>query len=117
MSTAKGPIRFLLHRDDRDPNTPCIELLNLGSVVANELKSNDIHTLNDLRKAGAINAFESVMIARLHRGERKGIFHTMYLYALFGALHNENCMKLPQSIRAYLKAEASQLRVDIIGED
>ncbi|MEM6687885.1 MAG: DUF3253 domain-containing protein [Planctomycetota bacterium] len=117
IEKSKGAIRLKLRRDSRPPSTPCFDLLNLGPVVARDLELVGVQTLQDLRDATAIRAFEQVMVDRLHRGYQKGLFHAMYLYALFGAIHNENCMKFPQSIREFLKAEASQIRDDVMGKN
>ncbi|MEM9586180.1 MAG: DUF3253 domain-containing protein [Planctomycetota bacterium] len=112
---ATGPIRLTIHEDKRDTTTPCLELLNLGPASCDDLHRTGIETLGDLRQVGACEAFETVMIQRLHRGVRQHSFHAMYLYALWGALQNLNCVKLPAAVRDGLLRKSRQIRDDCIG--
>lgn len=99
----------------RSPQTHCIELLNLGPACCDDLARIDVLTLADLRELGALRVFEEIMIDRLHRKINRNLFHAMYLYALWGALQNHNCMKLSGPIRNALKQQAVDLRSEILG--
>ena len=110
-----GPIRLRLVRDDRPSETPCVDLINLGPVCSGDLARVEIRTLGDLRRHGVLGAFEAVMVDKLHRGQRQHLFHTMYLYALWGAVHNENVVSLSSGIRDHLKHQAAELKRDILG--
>ena len=114
---ANGPIRLALHDDKRDPKTPCLDLLNLGPACVEELAGVSIETLADLRRHGAVGAFDAIMSDKWHRGHRKNLFHSMYLYALWGALHDMNCMQLPDGVRKGLIAKAKQAKRDCLGND
>ncbi|MEM9364345.1 MAG: DUF3253 domain-containing protein [Planctomycetota bacterium] len=117
VAKAKGPIRLALHRDTREANTPCLDLLNLGPACTDDLARVAIETLADLRRAGAVDAFDAIMAYKWHRGHRKHLFHSMYLYALWGALHNVNCMQLPQAIRTGLISKAKKIKDDCLGSE
>lgn len=111
-----GPIRLRIRGDDRCGATACGDLINIGPVCAADLSMVPIATLDDLRRHGATGAFEWVMVDKLHRGVRKNLFHAMYLYALWGALHDVNCMTLSASVRETLKDKAAAMRRDLMGD-
>ncbi|MEM1227567.1 MAG: DUF3253 domain-containing protein [Planctomycetota bacterium] len=115
VAQAKGPIRLALHRDARDPATPCLGLLNLGPACVADLQRVSIETLAELRRQGALEAFIAIMFDKWHRGHRKNLFHSMYLYALWGALHDVNCMRLPEAIRKGLIHKANEVKRDCLG--
>ena len=110
-----GPIRIAALDDPRSGETPCRDLINLGPVVSADLAEEDIHTLGDLRRRGALDAFESVMVTKLHRGVRKNLFHAMYLYALFGAVQDVNCKHLGECVRRGLRGRAEAIKKELTG--
>ncbi|MEM6470032.1 MAG: DUF3253 domain-containing protein [Planctomycetota bacterium] len=115
IESAKGPIRLARRTEQRDDSTPTIDLINLGETCSADLSRVDIETLGDLQRFGALAAFEAVMVDKLHRGVRKSLFHTMYLYAIWGAVHDLNCLQLPVGIREGLKHQAAALKADLLG--
>ncbi|MEM0924649.1 MAG: DUF3253 domain-containing protein [Planctomycetota bacterium] len=115
LASAVGPIRLSKHHDNRPSRTPTMDLINLGPVCCKDLADVDIDHLGDLRRHGAFLAFEAVMISKLHRGTKKNLFHAMYLIALWGALQNRNCMRLPASIREALRRRAANCKIDLLG--
>lgn len=113
----KGPIRLRRRTETRDPETPCKKLLNIGPVVSEELRSHGIDTLDELRKIGATETFTRVMLRRWHEGHRRGVFHAMYLQAIYGALHDANCIELDQPLRDHLRELARIIRRDCVGTE
>ena len=116
LDSAIGPIRLHIHDDQRDANDPVETLMNIGPACRDDLQSVDIQTLGDLRDVGALKAFELIMVAKLHLGQRKGVFHPMYLYALYGALHDQNCLALPLGIRQGLQRQAAAKKTAWLGK-
>ena len=110
-----GPIRLSRMDDDRPDETPVIELINLGPAVTEDLHRIGCRTLGDLRRDGARRVFADVMMDRLCRGVRKNNFHAMYMYALWGALHDVNCVTLSSSMREYLRSIAAEVRTEMGG--
>ena len=112
-----GPIRLTLRNDSRPDGTPCSDVINIGPVVVRDLSAVGISTLGDLRGVGATAAYESVMVDKLHRGKGSRPFNAMYLYALFGAVQDVNCMHLSGAVREALKRRSDELRRDLLGRE
>ncbi|MDX2113976.1 MAG: TfoX/Sxy family DNA transformation protein [Alphaproteobacteria bacterium] len=72
-------------------------LLNIGPAMEGWLKQVGICTPKQLEKVGAVGAY--LKIRELHPNAG----NLMALYALYGALNNENCLKLAPEIKDMLR--------------
>lgn len=71
-------------------------LKNIGPAVASWLDAVGIHTREDLERVGAVGAY--LKIRELHHVAA----NKMALYALYGAIHDTNCLKLAPEIKDML---------------
>lgn len=65
-----------------------------------EVGIDDEHTL---REIGPVSAFIRI------RGLSKHLKNRMALYALYGALSDQNCMRLPEETKAWLEKELKRV--------
>lgn len=72
-------------------------LPNIGPAMEGWLTQVGIHTVRQLEEEGAVGAY--LKIRTLHPNAA----NLMALYALYGALHNINCLKLAPEIKEMLK--------------
>ncbi|MEL7337563.1 MAG: DUF3253 domain-containing protein, partial [Planctomycetota bacterium] len=66
INHVRGPIRLQIHKDPRPDRMPIDQIYNLGDVSRQHLASVGIHTLGELRRVGALAAFESVMVHQMN---------------------------------------------------
>lgn len=69
-----------------------LTLRNLGKTSAQWLHASGIHTADDLRRLGAVNAYQAVK-SRGFSASR------VLLYAIEGALRDMNWKELPESLK------------------
>ncbi|MCF7534740.1 TfoX/Sxy family protein [Pseudomonas petrae] len=82
---------------------------NLGKTSVQWLHAAGIHTIADLRRLGAIQAYRAVQV----RGFRAS---KALLYSLEGALSNRPWSELPQEHKDYLDIELKNASPGAIGE-
>jgi DNA transformation protein len=82
---------------------------NLGRTSVQWLHAAGIHTVADLRRLGAIQAFRAVQV----RGFRVS---KALLYSLEGALSNRPWSELPQEYKDFLNMELKSASPRAIGE-
>ena len=78
-------------------------LINIGPKMAGYLHELDIHTEDDLRERGVMRVYQQM-------GERwPHLVHKMALYALYGALTDQNCLCLPEETKDWLHEQLYSL--------
>jgi DNA transformation protein len=82
---------------------------NLGKTSVQWLHAAGIHTVADLRRLGAIQAYRAVKV----RGFRAS---KALLYSLEGALSNRPWSELPQEYKDSLDTELNNVSLGAIGE-
>ncbi len=82
-----------------DLNIKPSSLRNLGTRMDQYLAEVGIHTVEDLRQAGPVEAFLRVSQLSGHLKNR------MALYAIYGALSDQDCICLPQETKDWLEDE------------
>ena len=78
---------------------PITELRNLGPRCANGLAQIGIHDEDGLRAIGAAAAYRELVVREIVKP------HRMLLYALGGALDDEDCIRLPRHRKRALEEE------------
>ena len=78
-----------------------LELKNLGNTSINWLRTIGIHSYQDLKEAGAVEAYSRIKL----RGIRVS---KVLLYALHGALTDTHWTELDPNLKAKLVQEADQ---------
>ncbi|HEY7884366.1 MAG TPA: TfoX/Sxy family protein [Cellvibrionaceae bacterium] len=77
-----------------------LQLKNLGVASVNILRAIGIHTYDDLRQAGAVNAYKRIKARDINVSK-------VMLYALQGALMDVHWNDLPPDLKQRLVSEAS----------
>ncbi|GAB5403052.1 MAG: hypothetical protein Aurels2KO_12830 [Aureliella sp.] len=84
-------------------STPVLELRNLGPVCQADLAAVGIKNFGDIKSLGVEQTFELVFGYRASKGAIEGL-SAVYLYALFGAIHDIDWRRIPAEAKAELKA-------------
>lgn len=84
---------------DKTKSRPVQALRNLGPKMAHYLAELDIHTEADLRASHPVEIYLQLW------ARRPKIMNRMALYALYGALTDQNCLNLPQETKDWLEEE------------
>ncbi len=79
-----------------DEESKLTSLKNIGPAMAQWLKQAGITTPKQLHELGAVECY--LRISKLHRNAA----NRMALYALYGAIHDINCLKLAPEIKDML---------------
>lgn len=75
-------------------------LKNIGPRCAEWLAAIGIHTVEDFRAVGAPAAYRELVLREIVKP------HRMLLYALGGALLDEDCLRLDSAVKRELEEEA-----------
>lgn len=78
---------------------PIIELRNMGPKMVGYLADIGITDEEQLRALGPVEAFLRISQLSKHLKNR------MALYAIYGALSDQNCMHLPEETKEWLEEE------------
>lgn len=79
--------------------TPISSLRNLGPRVEEYMAKAGIHSAEELRAIGYLQGYLRV------RALQPKIMNRMALYAIYGALTDQDCMRLPREIKDALEVE------------
>ncbi len=79
--------------------TPISSLRNLGPRVEEYMANVGIHSAEELREIGYMAAYVKL------RAHKPKIMNRMALYAIYGALTDQDCMRLPREIKDALEVE------------
>jgi DNA transformation protein and related proteins len=82
--------------------SPLLSLMNLGPSMVNHLEQVGITTEAELRKIGPVAAYLRV------RDINPKVMNRMALYAIYGALTNQNCIFLPEETKEWLEEELNK---------
>jgi DNA transformation protein and related proteins len=93
-----------------DASTPIIQLRNLGPACERDLHAIDVFTLGDILELGVEETFRLMALTRLAQGEKKGVIHAAYLYALWGAVHDVDWQDIPEEVKQRFKEFAAEMR-------
>lgn len=94
---------------------PIGELRNLGPACERDLNAVGIFTLKDIQELGVEVTFLQMMQGRTKRSrahsKRGGkCFNAVYLYALYGAVHDLDWRDIPEAKKKQFKELTAQLR-------
>ena len=83
---------------------------NLGPKSEADLVAAGISTPAELISVGAEAAFLRIIESRRARGESLTSLNAIYLYALYGAIHNLDWRKIPDHQKQHFKQITQQMR-------
>ncbi|MDA8743657.1 TfoX/Sxy family protein [Rubripirellula amarantea] len=98
-----------------DDCTPIAQLRNLGVACERDLNAVQIYTLGDIKELGIEKTFEVLMLGRIARGARHRngggtTFNAVYLYALYGAVHDIDWRAIPDVKKSRFKELTARMR-------
>ena len=91
------------------------ELRNLGPACEADLNAIGIHTLDDIKAHGIEGTFLRLVQSRKENGKSTNGFNALYLYALYGAVHDLNWKDIPEEKKQEFKRFTAQIRKGLFG--
>lgn len=91
-------------------NTPISAMRNLGPAVEEDLKAAGVTSAEQIKALGVEATFEKMLQGRLKRGRSAKCCNALYLYALYGAIHNADWRDVPEDMKNRFKAFTKKLR-------
>jgi len=86
------------------------EMRNLGPAVEKDLKAVGITTAQQVVDAGPEETFIRMLLGRQKIGRSAKCCNALYLYAIYGAIHNIDWRDLPEKLKEEHKAFTAELR-------
>lgn len=86
------------------------EMRNLGPVCEKDFRAVGIETAAEIIDLGAEDAFIQMLLGRKAVGRSAKCCNALYLYAIYGAIHDIDWRALPEAKKDQFKAFAKQLR-------
>jgi hypothetical protein len=94
-----------------DPKTLKIsEMLNLGPAVEKDFNAIGIFTASQILKLGPEKAFVKMLKGRLKLDRSAKCCNALYLYSLYGAIHNIHWTQIPEKKKKEFKIYSQKLR-------
>ncbi len=91
-------------------NRSISQMRNLGPACEKDLNAVGIHTAAQLIELGPEAAFIQMLLGRKQQGRSAKCCNALYLYALYGAIHDIDWRELPQKKQDEFKSLAAQMR-------
>jgi len=86
------------------------EMRNLGPACEKDLNAVGIETAGQVVELGAEETFIQMLLGRKSVGRSAKCCNAVYLYAIYGAIHDIDWRQLPQQKKQHFKTFAKQLR-------
>ena len=86
------------------------QMKNLGPACEVDLNAAGIMTAGQLITEGAEGAFLKLLESRVSQGKPTHGCNAMYLYALYGAIHDIGATEVPEQEKVRFKAFTAELR-------
>ena len=83
---------------------------NLGPAVEKDLNAAGVFTATQIRKLGAKESFLKMLDGRLKIGRSAKCCNALYLYSLYGAIHDLDWRGIPQDKKREFKIFTEKLR-------
>lgn len=93
-----------------DGNRKISQMRNLGPACEKDFNAVGIETAGQIIEIGAEEAFIQMLLGRKAVGRSAKCCNALYLYAIYGAIHNIDWRELPDQKKEQFKAFAKQLR-------
>lgn len=87
------------------------QMMNLGPAVEKDFNAIGIHSADQIVKLGPEKAFIKMLEGRVKQKRSAKCCNAVYLYSLYGAIHNVHWAEIPAKKKAEFKALALRLRV------
>jgi DNA transformation protein len=91
-------------------DAPVSEMRNLGPAVEKDLKAAGVNTAGEVRKLGTEAAFIRMLEGRLVLGRSASCANALYLYSIYGAIHDVDWRDLSDAKKNGFKALSAEIR-------
>lgn len=91
-------------------NRSISEMRNLGPAVEKDLAAVGIKTAQQVIDLGAEDTFVKMLLGRKKIGRSAKCCNALYLYAIYGAIHDIDWRELPEKLKAEFKEFTAELR-------
>ncbi len=102
MATASSSVKESPVKQEN--NHPLLALRNLGPSMVRHLEEVGIPDAATLRKIGPIPAYLRI------KALNPRVMNRMALYAIYGALTDQDCMRLPEETKTWLNDELEKMQ-------
>lgn len=86
------------------------QMLNLGPVVESDLLKVGITSPKQIIELGAKKTFIQMLVGRIKAGRGAKCCNAVYLYAIYGAIHNIHWNEIPEEKKNEFKQFTKELR-------
>lgn len=83
---------------------------NLGPTMERALNAAGVYYAHEVRKLGARETFAKMIAGRAKLGRGAKCYNALYLYAIYGAIHDLDWRDIPARKKAEFKSYTNQLR-------
>ncbi len=91
-------------------NRAISEMRNLGPAVEKDLAAVGVKTAQQVIDLGAEDAFVKMLIGRQEINRSAKCCNALYLYAIYGAIHDVDWRELPEKLKTQFKEFTAELR-------
>lgn len=86
------------------------EMRNLGPACETDLNAVGITTAQQVIDLGAKDTFVQMLIGRIREGRSAKCCNAVYLYAIYGAIHDLDWRKVPEAVKDDFKSFTAEVR-------
>ncbi len=90
--------------------TKISEMRNLGPAVEKDLAAAGVFYASQVLKLGPVKTFLKMLDGRMKLGRSAGCCHALYLYSIYGAIHNLDWREIPAKKKKEFKILTDKLR-------
>lgn len=110
MAKKKTAPTLFQNKKLKEPPLKIADMMNLGPAVEKDFKSMGITKPSQIKKMGAKKAFIKMLEGRLKINRSAKCCNALYLYAIYGAIHEITWTQIPESIKNEFKRFTDKLR-------
>ncbi len=99
-----------MKKNKQPDNRKISEMRNLGPVCEADLNAAGISTADELKRLGPEAAFIKMLEGRIKTGRSTKCCNAVYLYALYGAVHDIDWREIPEKKKREFKTLTAEMR-------
>lgn len=100
----------LMAKKKKQDDRKISEMRNLGPACESDLRAIGITKASQIIELGSEESFIRMLLGRQKIGRSAKCCNALYLYALYGAIHDIDWRKIPEKKKTKFKALAKELR-------
>lgn len=95
---------------NKSKNRKISEMRNLGTSVEKDLNAAGVFFAHEVVKLGTKKTFLKMLEGRIKLGRSAKCCNALYLYSIFGAIHNVDWREIPEEKKVEFKEYTKKLR-------